>query len=120
MPYSSFIEPAEIEWTGTVVFILKKDGSICFSFDNLKLNALAKRDAYPILRVDSGIELFAAPRVFFKLFLDSGWCKGGDKTFLSKAAFTLSHGLHRFVQLKWSNIFTEIIDYMTQVISPGH
>lgn len=49
------IEPPETEWAAAIVFSPKKDGSIRFCVEYQTLNAVTKRDSYPIPRMDECI-----------------------------------------------------------------
>lgn len=52
------IKPAETEWATPIVFAAKKDGSLRFSVDYSKLNAIIICDSSPILQMDQCIDSF--------------------------------------------------------------
>lgn len=92
------IEPAQNEWAAPVVFTKKKDGTLRFCVDNKRLNALTKRDANPILRIDKCINSLGEATVFYTLDTSSGyWKVEMDQKNRDKTAFTSRHGLFRFI-----------------------
>lgn len=63
------VEPAVSEWAPNVVLAKKKDGSLRFCTDYRKLNAVTKKDAYPLPQEDA----LAGAGWFFTLDLRSGY-----------------------------------------------
>lgn len=52
-----FIERAQIEWAAAIVFVFKKEVTLQFWVDYREFNAVAKRNTYPIPRMDECIDL---------------------------------------------------------------
>jgi len=67
------IEPAGGEWASPVVMVQKPDGSVRFCIDCRKLNLMTIKDAYPILRMDEGIESLGDAGVFSTLDCNAGF-----------------------------------------------
>lgn len=52
----NIIEPTKTEWAPPIVFAFTKGDTLRLCVVNRKLNAVAKRDPYPIPRMDEGID----------------------------------------------------------------
>lgn len=69
----NIIETAQTEWTSSIVFAAKRDGTLHFCVDYRKLNALTNRDSYPILRLDECIGSLGKATIFSQLDANSGY-----------------------------------------------
>jgi hypothetical protein len=69
------IVPAASEWASPVVLVPKPDGSMRFSIDYRKLNAVTVRDSYPLPRMDECIDSLGGASVFSTLDCYSGFWK---------------------------------------------
>lgn len=67
------IEPASSEWGSPILFVPKKDGKLRFCVDYRKLNALTKRDSYPIPRIDECLDSLGDASYFSSLDANSGY-----------------------------------------------
>ena len=67
------IRPSESNWATPVVIVTKKDGSPRFCLDYRKLNAITKKDAYPLPRIDDALEQLAIKKYFCTFDLASGY-----------------------------------------------
>jgi len=67
------IEPTSSEWGFPVVLIPKKDGTLRFCVDYRMLNAVSKRDSYPLPRMDECIDSLGEAKVFSTLDCNAGY-----------------------------------------------
>ena len=91
------IEPSNSPWSFPTVLVTKKDGSIRFCVDYRKLNALSRKDAYPLPRIDETLNTLGGAQWFCTMDLASGYwqikMKEEDKP---KTAFMTRKGLFQF------------------------
>ena len=91
------IEKSSSPWNAPVLLVKKPDGSWRFCVDYRKLNALTKKDCYPIPRIDETIDKLGKAKVFTTLDLKSGyWQVGMADVDKDKTAFTTRSGHWHF------------------------
>ncbi len=83
------------------MLVPKKDGSLCcFCVDYRRLNALTKKDVYPLPRVDVLLGDLGEAKYFSSIDLTSGyWQVELDDKAREKSAFTTYDGLYEFVRM---------------------
>ena len=69
----SVIQPSSSPWASPVVLVPKEDGSLRFCIDYRKVNAVTRKDAYPLPRVDDTLDTLAGSKWFTTLDLLSGY-----------------------------------------------
>ncbi len=98
MAEQGVIEPSNSPWVSPVVLVRKKDGSTRFCVDYRKLNAITKKDSYPLPRVETGLHAFFGSSWFSTLDLKSGyWQVEMDESDKEKTAFSTGEGLWQFL-----------------------
>ena len=91
------IEPSDSSWSSPVVLAKKKDGSLRFCVDYRKVNAVTRKDAYPLPRVDDTLDTLGGSKFFTTLDLASGYWQVEVATEdRPKTAFVTPEGLFQF------------------------
>ena len=93
----SVIQPSSSPWASPVVLVPKEDGSLRFCIDYRKVNAVTRKDAYPLPRVDDTLDTLAGSKWFTTLDLLSGyWQVEVSPEDREKTAFCTHEGLFEF------------------------
>ena len=91
------IRPSNSPWASPIVLVPKRDGSNRFCVDFRKLNAVTRRDAYPLPRVDDTLATMSGSKWFSTLDLISGyWQVEVAPEDQEKTAFCTTEGLFEF------------------------
>ena len=69
----NLIVPSKSPWTSPVVIVDKKNRKQHFCVDYRKLNAVTKKDNYPLPRIDDLLEALAYSKWFTSLDMASGY-----------------------------------------------
>ena len=94
------IQPSSSPWASPIVLVKKKDGSYRFCVDYRKLNAVTKKDAYPLPRVDDLLDALKGSCMFSTMVLRSGyWQVSVEPRDKEKTAFVTPDGLWEFCRM---------------------
>ncbi|KAK2917592.1 hypothetical protein Q8A73_004338 [Channa argus] len=97
MVANDIIEPSDSPWAAPMVMVRKKTGKWRPCVDYRRLNAVTKKDSYPLPRIDDALDYVAGSCWFSSLDLRSGyWQVELAPEARSKTAFTIGQGLWQF------------------------
>ena len=97
------IHPSQSPWCNAVVLVRKKDGGLWFCINFRRLNSRAKKDAYPIPRMQETMESMVGAWFFSTMDLKSGfWQVKMAKDSQQYTAFTVgSMGVYEFLRMPY-------------------
>ncbi|KAM7315026.1 retrovirus-related Pol polyprotein from transposon 17.6 [Ixodes scapularis] len=91
------VQPSSSPWASPVVLVKKKDRTLRFCVDYRRLNALTKKDVYPLPRIDDTLDRLRHARYFSSMDLKTGyWQIEVDERDREKTAFVTPDGLYEF------------------------
>lgn len=97
MAAAGVIEPSDSPWAAPAVLVRKKNDSWRFCVDYRRLNAVTKKDSYPLPRIDDALDHITGSSWFSSLDLRSGyWQVELAPDARPKTAFTIGQGLWQF------------------------
>lgn len=97
MQKSGFVQSSQSPYRSNILMVSKKDGSLRPCVDFRMLNAVTKKDVYPLPRIDETLECLGKAQFFTTLDLASGyWQVELEKSSQEKTAFATRKGLFEF------------------------
>ena len=100
MQAQGIVQPSSSPWASPVVLVPKKDGTARFCIDYRRLNAVSRKDVYPLPRIEDILSTLGEAKYFSTLDLATGfWQIELDESSRPKSAFTTHKGLYEFVRM---------------------
>jgi deoxyuridine 5'-triphosphate nucleotidohydrolase len=94
---ANIIRPSTSPWASPIVVVSKKNGKKRFCVDYRKVNAITRKDAYPLPRIDEMMDSLGSAHWFSSMDLTSGyWQIEMEENSKAKTAFTSREGLFEF------------------------
>jgi len=94
------IEPSNSSWASPVCLVKKKDGTFRFCINYRRVNAVSKKDAYPIPDIQDALDNLRGSRYFATIDLLSGyWQLGMTDHAKERSAFCTRRGLFQFTRM---------------------
>ena len=69
----NYIRPSVSPWGAPVLFVKKKDGTLCLCIDYRQLNKMKIKNTYPLPRIDDLFDQIRGATLFSKIDLRSGY-----------------------------------------------
>ena len=97
MMRNGVVEESSSPWASLMVLVKKRDSSLRFCVDYRQLNAVTRKDLFPLPRIDDLLDQLSGRRVFSTLDAQAGyWQIRVSKGSKEKTAFVTFEGLYRF------------------------
>ena len=97
---SGVIEPSNSSWASPVCLVRKKDGTFRFCVDYRRVNAVSKKDAYPVPDIQDALDHLRGAKYFATFDLLSGyWQLGLTERAKERSAFCTRRGLYHFTRM---------------------
>ncbi|KAA0061810.1 pol protein [Cucumis melo var. makuwa] len=113
-----FIRPSVSPWGAPILFVKKKDGSMCLCIDYRELNNVTVKNHYPLPRIKDLFDQLQGAIVFSKIDLRSGYhqlrIRDSD---IPKTAFRSRYGHYEFIMMSFdlTNAPAVFMDLMNKV-----
>jgi len=94
------IEPSMSSWASPISLVRKKDNTFRFCIDYRRVNAVSKKDAYPIPDIQDALDHLRGAKYFATFDLLSGyWQLGLTERAKERSAFCTRRGLFHFTRI---------------------
>src|SRR5260370_11501675 len=107
---NGFICPSKSPWGSPVLFIKKKDGSLCLCVDFHTLNRVTEKDHYPLPLIPDLLNSPGLARIYSKIDLKHAyhlvWIAEGDEP---KTAFRMHYGSYEWQVMPFSLTNTPVV-----------
>ena len=95
---SGVIEPSDSPWASPVCLVRKKDGTFRFCVDYRRVNAVSRRDAFPIPNIHDALDHLRGAK-YFAAVLSGYWQLGMTDRARERSAFCTRRGLFHFTRM---------------------
>ncbi|KAK1645348.1 hypothetical protein QYE76_063153 [Lolium multiflorum] len=96
------IRPSASPWGSPVIFVDKRDGTICLCVDYRRLNDVTIKNKYPLPKIDDLLDQMNGARIFSKIDLRTGYHPlKVRETDIPKTAFTTHYGLYEYTVMSF-------------------
>ena len=100
MIQAGVIRPSVSEWASPPILVRKRDGSVRWCVDYRALNAITRKELYPLPRIEDCVDTLEGNIWFSKLDANSAyWQVQMDESSREKTAFITRRGLFEFVRM---------------------
>lgn len=94
------IQPSTSPWASPIILVKKKDGTDRFVVDFRRLNAVTRKDSFPLPRIDDALDTLNGTKYFSSMDLMSGyWQVEMEPESRERTAFITYGGLYEFLVL---------------------
>lgn len=113
----NLIRPSASAWSSSVVVVPKKDGTMRMCIDYRRLNAVTKKDAYPIPLIDDCLQMAQRAKWYTLIDVkDAYWRIAMDEESIPYTAFSTADGLYEWTRMPFGvtngpATFQRYIDY---------
>ena len=96
------VEPSQSPWASPVCLVKRKDGAYRFCVDYRRLNAITKRDSFPVPNIQNALDSLKGARYFIQIDLLSSYFQVSitDRA-KERSAFCTRRGLYQFTRISF-------------------
>ena len=100
MEQAGVIQPSQSSWALAPVLVRKRDGGVRWCIDYRALNAVTRKDTYPLSNIEECLDTLSGSKWFSKLDANSAyWQVRIQDQDRQKTAFITKYGLYEFVRI---------------------